>query len=75
MTVVEEIVVAKTVRVNAPLALAFGVFIGQRWWPVATHHLAKPPGCEAVLEPFQGGRWYVRAADGTETDWGVVLAW
>jgi DNA-binding transcriptional ArsR family regulator len=71
----QEILVAKTVRVHAPLAVAWEVFVGQEWWPVATHHLAHPPGIEAVLEPFQGGRWYERAADGTETDWGVVLAW
>jgi Activator of Hsp90 ATPase homolog 1-like protein/Bacterial regulatory protein, arsR family len=71
----DEIVVAKTVRVNAPLAVAFDVFVGQAWWPVDTHHLAEPPGREVVLEAFPGGRWYERAADGTETDWGVVLAW
>lgn len=70
-----EVVVAKTVRVQAPLALAFEVFIGQEWWPVTTHHLAEPPGREAVLEPFQGGRWYERSADGVETDWGTVLVW
>jgi len=70
-----EIVVAKTVRVNAPPAVAFEVFIGQQWWPVATHHLAEAPGVEAILEPFAGGRWYERAADGTETDWGTVLIW
>lgn len=75
MTAAQEVVVAKTVRVNAPLAVAFEVFVGQRWWPVATHHLAEPPGREAVLEPFPGGRWYERAADGAETDWGTVLAW
>lgn len=75
MATEQEIVVAKTVRVNAPLAVAFEVFAGQRWWPVDTHHLAEPPGAEVVLEPFQGGRWYERAADGTETDWGTVLAW
>lgn len=71
----QEVVVAKTVRVNAPLAVAFEVFIEHRWWPVETHHVAEPPGCEAILEPFQGGRWYERAADGTETNWGTVLAW
>jgi DNA-binding transcriptional ArsR family regulator/uncharacterized protein YndB with AHSA1/START domain len=70
-----EIVVTKTVRVGAPLAVAFEVFVGQAWWPVRTHHLAEPPGTEVVLEPFQGGRWYERGADGTETDWGTVLAW
>lgn len=75
MTTEQEIVVAKTVRVSAPLAVAFEAFVGQQWWPVETHHLAEPPGREVVLEPFQGGRWYERAADGTETDWGTVLAW
>jgi DNA-binding transcriptional ArsR family regulator len=75
MTTEQEIVVAKTVRVNAPVAIAFDVFVGQQWWPVDTHHLAEPHGSEAVLEAFTGGRWYERAADGTETDWGTVLAW
>jgi DNA-binding transcriptional ArsR family regulator/uncharacterized protein YndB with AHSA1/START domain len=75
MTTEQEVVVAKTVRVDAPLAIAFEVFVGQKWWPVDTHHLAEPHGNEVVLEPFQGGRWYERAADGTETDWGTVLAW
>jgi Activator of Hsp90 ATPase homolog 1-like protein/Bacterial regulatory protein, arsR family len=75
MTAEPEIVVAKTVLVNAPLAVAFEVFVDQEWWPVDTHHLAEPHGREVVLEPFAGGRWYERAADGTETDWGTVLAW
>jgi DNA-binding transcriptional ArsR family regulator len=75
MTEQPEIVVAKTLRVNAPLAVAFEVFIEQQWWPVDTHHLAGQPGVEVVLEPFPGGRWYERAADGTETDWGAVLDW
>lgn len=75
MATEQEVVVAKTVHVNAPLATAFDVFVDQGWWPVATHHIAVKPGHRAVLEPFQGGRWYERAEDGTETDWGTVLAW
>jgi DNA-binding transcriptional ArsR family regulator/uncharacterized protein YndB with AHSA1/START domain len=75
MTTVPEVVVAKTVQVNAPLAVAFDVFAEQSWWPLETHHLAHPHGREVILEPFAGGRWFERAADGTETDWGTVLAW
>ncbi len=74
-TAESELSVAKTVRVNAPLAIAFEVFIKQTWWPVHTHHLAEPPGTEVILEPFPGGRWYERDTDGTETEWGTVLAW
>lgn len=75
MTTEQEIVVSKTVRVEAPLATAFDVFVDMGWWPVGTHHIATEPGHRAVLEPFQGGRWYERAEDGTETEWGTVLAW
>jgi DNA-binding transcriptional ArsR family regulator len=75
MTTGPEILVTKTDLVNAPLAVAFDVFVEQSWWPVDTHHLAEPHGSDVVLEPFTGGRWYERTADGTETDWGIVLAW
>jgi DNA-binding transcriptional ArsR family regulator len=76
MTALPEISVVRTVTVEAPLPTAFRVFTEQhRWWPVATHHLAEPPGETVVLEPFVGGRWYERAADGTECDWGTVLVW
>jgi DNA-binding transcriptional ArsR family regulator len=75
MTTRPEIVVTKTVRVNAPLTTAFDVFVEQRWWPVDTHHLGEPHGSEVVLEPFAGGRWYERTPGGAETDWGTVLAW
>jgi DNA-binding transcriptional ArsR family regulator len=68
-----EIEVRKAVTVKVPLAVAFRVFLDQRWWPVATHHLAEPAGTQVVLEPFVGGRWFERGADGTESDWGRVL--
>jgi len=70
-----ELQVVREVVVDAPLDLAFDVFVEQSWWPVATHHLAEPAGTRVVLEPFVGGRWYEVSADGHETDWGTVLAW
>lgn len=70
----DEVRVTNSVVVEVGLADAFRIFLDQAaWWPVRTHHLAEPPGDTVVLEPYVGGRWYERAADGTETDWGRVL--
>jgi DNA-binding transcriptional ArsR family regulator/uncharacterized protein YndB with AHSA1/START domain len=70
-----ELKVTTSVIVEAVPTRAFELFIDQeRWWPIATHHMAEQPGETAVLEPFVGGRWYERARDGRETDWGTVLA-
>lgn len=69
-----ELKVSKSIVVDVPPARAFALFIDQeRWWPVATHHIAEPAGEVAVLEPFVGGRWFERAGDGGETEWGRVL--
>ena len=68
--------VRKTVRVTAAPAHAFEVFaagIG-RWWP-ASHSINGAPMKDVVIEPRAGGRWYERGQDGSECDWGVVLAW
>ncbi len=74
--VVPEVCVLKTITVELGIARAFALFVDQgRWWPVQTHHLAEPPGVTVVLEPFVGGRWFERSADGGECDWGRVLAW
>lgn len=75
MDVEHEVMTTTAVTVKAPIAVAFRVFVGLRWWPIKTHHLAEPAGDQAVLEPFLGGRWYERWADGREQDWGTVLAW
>jgi uncharacterized protein YndB with AHSA1/START domain len=68
--------VRKTVRVNADAARAFDVFTAgfARWWP-RSHHIGAAPMKDAVIEPRVGGRWYERGEDGSECEWGKVLAW
>jgi hypothetical protein len=66
-----ELKVTKSILVDVGSARAFEFFLDQqRWWPPGTHHMAESPGETVVLEPFIGGRWYERAADGSETEWG-----
>ncbi len=73
---VEEAVVRKSVRVQAPVERAFSVFVEQMetWWP-ATHHIGKTPFEAIFVEPRVGGRWYERNAEGQQCEWGTVLAW
>lgn len=68
--------VRKSVRVNASAARAFDTFTSgfDRWWPRG-HHIGDVPVKEFVLEPREGGRWYERREDGSECQWGKVLAW
>ncbi len=68
--------VRKTVTVKAPQAHCFEVFTAGmgRWWP-PTHSTSKSPLKDVVVEPRAGGRWFERGEDGTETEWGKVLAW
>jgi uncharacterized protein YndB with AHSA1/START domain len=70
------VAVKHTLSVDAPLERAFAVFTEGfgRWWP-ATHHIGKSELVDAVIEPRSGGRWYERNADGSECDWGHVIAW
>jgi uncharacterized protein YndB with AHSA1/START domain len=65
-----------SVDVDASQEHAFDVFTRQfnSWWP-ASHHIGEQDFAEVVIEPRAGGRWYERAADGTECDWGSVLEW
>jgi uncharacterized protein YndB with AHSA1/START domain len=69
-------VVQKALNVNLPVERVFAAFTQDiaRWWP-ATHHIGKQPFVEVLVEPRVGGRWFERAADGSECEWGRVLAW
>jgi uncharacterized protein YndB with AHSA1/START domain len=68
--------VRRSITVDAPVERAFEVFTTGfgSWWPLDYHTGDQVPQT-VVLEPRVGGRWFERAADGTDADWGVVLAW
>jgi uncharacterized protein YndB with AHSA1/START domain len=68
--------VHKTVTVRASQERAFTVFTEQfgTWWP-PEHHLGDADLAEAIIEPKVGGRFYERGVDGSECDWGRVLAY
>lgn len=62
-----------------PLAApaAFDLFTERfdEWWPIESHHIGSAPATSAAIEPHAGGRWYERAEDGSECDWGRIKAW
>jgi uncharacterized protein YndB with AHSA1/START domain len=64
------------ITAGVPLDRAFRVFTASfdTWWP-REYHIGKAEVAELVLEPREGGRWYERGVDGSEVDWGRVLAW
>jgi activator of Hsp90 ATPase-like protein len=68
--------IRRQIIVPAAAARAFEVFTSEmtRWWPSA-HHIGRAPIEEIVIEPREGGRWYTRHADGSETSTGYVAAW
>ena len=69
--------IRKTIEVKAPIARAFDVFANRigEWWH-KEHCLSKgTPLVDVVIEPRAGGRWYEKGGDGSEQDWGRVIAW
>ena len=76
MTTQAELSVRRSITVNVGPQRAFDVFTTgfNTWWPRA-HHIAPGDLDEAIIEPRVGGRWMERTTDGTECEWGKVLAW
>jgi uncharacterized protein YndB with AHSA1/START domain len=72
----EDALVRTEIVVNAPIETAFDVFTEgiDTWWPRA-HHLGGGTLDKEVVEPRVGGRCYGSDVDGTECQWGTVLAW
>jgi uncharacterized protein YndB with AHSA1/START domain len=74
--VIQVAPVRKSIVVKAPQKHAFDVFAAgfDSWWP-KSHHIGRSEMKRAVIEPAEGGRWYEKGEDGSECDWGRVLAW
>jgi uncharacterized protein YndB with AHSA1/START domain len=70
--------IRKSVHVKAAPSRAFDIFTAgaSRWW-LKTHSInpTKSPAKDVIIEPRAGGRWFERGEDGSECDWGKVLAW
>ena len=71
-----ETMEAVTLSVLVPMEqdAAFELFTDRfaDWWPKDSHHISEGDAVEVVLEPREGGRWFERAADGSECEWGYV---
>jgi uncharacterized protein YndB with AHSA1/START domain len=67
--------IRKSVTVAAPVAEAFRIYTERAldWLPPAHTFLSEPRAIG--FEPYAGGRFYERGADGTEVTRGTVLAW
>ena len=76
MTEVTQDMTAYRFSFVVPLApeAAFALFTEgfDGWWPKERVHISERPCAEVALEPVVGGRWYERADDGSECDWGFV---
>jgi uncharacterized protein YndB with AHSA1/START domain len=68
--------VRKSIVVKTSVNRAFKVFTEgfESWWP-KTHHIGSSPMKKPIIEGFAGGRCYSEQMDGTDCDWGKVLAW
>lgn len=68
--------ICKTIEVNAPIERAFRVFT-ERFNQIkpAEHNMLGVDIAESIFEPKAGGRVYDRGVDGSECQWGRVLAY
>lgn len=68
--------IKKELTVEAPIEKAFRVFTAKMttWWP-KSHHIGASPLRECVVEAKVDGRWYEICEDGSQCEWGKVLAW
>lgn len=63
--------------VRSDVAHTFEVFVRDigAWWPTRPFSLGQDKVTGVTFERALGGRVYETWADGTEVDWGTVIAW
>lgn len=68
--------VRREVTVGVSPARAFQLFTEHfdAWWPRG-HHIGTAELRRVIIEPHVGGRWCEVGVDGSQCDWGRVLAW
>ncbi len=68
--------ITKSIRVKATPERAFQVFTNNviKWWP-PIYTIGRSPMKEVIMEPRVGGRWFEIGEDGSQCQWGDVLAW
>jgi uncharacterized protein YndB with AHSA1/START domain/uncharacterized protein YciI len=67
--------VRKSIFVQAAPQRTWEVFLAGSWWPRSHSVLASgSPQISVTVEPRVGGRWYETGEDGSQCDWGNVLA-
>ena len=71
-----DIPVRKSIVVKTSVTRAFKIFTEgfDTWWP-RSHHIGNAPMKKGIIESRKGGRCYSEQIDGSECDWGTVLAW
>ena len=69
--------IRKTIEVKAPIERAFRVFAVRMgdWWHKEHSINRATKQTDVIIEPRAGGRWYEVGEDGSEKDWGRVIAY
>jgi uncharacterized protein YndB with AHSA1/START domain len=69
--------VKKSIQVKLSVEAAFRLFTEgiSKWWPLKTHSVGEEEAASCTFEGQVGGRIYETLRDGTQSEWGRVLAW
>jgi hypothetical protein len=69
--------VRQSTVVRASVQHTFGTFVTKigAWWPVQAFSAGRDRVRDVTIEQRQGGRVYETWDDGTEIDWGTLIAW
>ena len=69
--------VEKTLHLPLSVEDAFKLFTQglSTWWPLETHSIGEDQAVSCHIEEHEGGRIYQTNRDGSQSPWGLVLAW